>query len=163
MVRELEGSGAGALNSIDVSPDGLYFVTGGNDSVVKLWSYDAGETTHVGMGHAAIVTTCKISPDGRHIVTVSGDGAVMIWKFPFETKTPRSASSSSKKSLTSLNSRSTCSLREEELKRNLNLDLGNENVADFSPRSEAMESVKATYKGRCRFYLDYPRFSSVYI
>ncbi|XP_001607842.2 cilia- and flagella-associated protein 52 [Nasonia vitripennis] len=144
MVREVEGSGSGALNSINISPDGQYFVTGGNDSIVKLWSYETGETTHAGMGHAAIITACKISPDGKHIVTVSGDGAIMIWKCPFEMK---SARSTGKRTAASVTSRSTCSLREEELKKRLSLDLGDENVADFSPRSEALESVKAVYKG----------------
>lgn len=149
MVREIEGSGSGALNSINISADGQYFVTGGNDSIVKLWSYETGESTHVGIGHAAIITACKISPDGKHIVTVSGDGAIMIWKCPFEMK---SARSSSKRNAPSVSSRSTCSLREEELKKRLILDLGDENVADFSPRSEGAESVKAVYKGM-RFVL----------
>ncbi|XP_058791457.1 cilia- and flagella-associated protein 52 [Phymastichus coffea] len=145
LVRELEGSGAGALNSIDVSPDGKYFVTGGNDSVVKLWSYDAGETTHVGMGHAAIITAVKFSPDGKNIVTVSADGAIMIWKSPFEAKS--AGSYVSKKSTPSISTRSTCSLREEQLKKHLSLDLGDENVTGLTPRSDTVESVKAVYKG----------------
>ncbi|XP_023314400.1 cilia- and flagella-associated protein 52-like [Trichogramma pretiosum] len=133
MIRELEGSGSAALNTIDVSPDGEYFVTGGNDSVVKLWHYHNGEITHIGMGHAAIVTAARFSPDGRHIITVSGDGAIMIWKCPFPMKKPPEPSSA--RSLAS--SRST-----------LNLDLGNENVAELTPRSEVAESVKAVYEGR---------------
>ncbi|XP_014217506.1 cilia- and flagella-associated protein 52-like [Copidosoma floridanum] len=144
MIRELEGSGAGALNCIDVSPDGQYFVTGGNDGVVKFWNYNAGETTHVGMGHAAIITACKISPDGKHIVTASGDGAILIWKCPFEMKVEKTPM---KRLAASISSRSTCSLREEEFKKSLSLDLGNENVTDLTPRSEAAESVKAVYKG----------------
>ncbi|KAJ8682769.1 hypothetical protein QAD02_018561 [Eretmocerus hayati] len=144
MIRELEGSGAGALNTIDISPDGQYFVTGGNDSVIKLWIYETGETTHVGMGHAAIITACKFSPDGKYIVTVSADGAIMIWKCPFEIK---SSKSTVKSRAGSLSTRSTCSLREEELKKSLNLDLGNENVAEFSPKSDKAESVKALHKG----------------
>ena len=148
MIRELEGSGAGALNSIDISPDGQYFVTGGNDSVIKFWSYDTGETTHVGMGHAAIITACRISPDGKHIVTVSADGAIMIWKTPFEMKSGRS---SDKRSAGSISSRSTCSIREEEFKKHISLDLGDENVADLTSRSEAAECVKAVHKGKCSY------------
>ncbi|CAB0032984.1 unnamed protein product [Trichogramma brassicae] len=139
MIRELEGSGSAALNTIDVSPDGEYFVTGGNDSVVKLWHYHNGEITHIGMGHAAIVTAARFSPDGKHIITVSGDGAIMIWKCPFPMKKPPEPSTA--RSLAS--SRSTCSLRENMIKSSLNLDLGNENVAELTPRSEVAESVKA--------------------
>lgn len=145
LIRELEGSAAGPLNSLDVSPDGSHFVTGGHDSVVKLWSYDTGMTTHVGMGHAAIITAVKFSPDGKRIVTVSADGAIMIWRFPYEVKSARPAIKSKKSA--SITSRSTCSLREEELKEHLNLDLGDENVAELTPRSDTAESVKAVYEG----------------
>jgi WD40 repeat protein len=38
MIRELEGALSGAVNCIDVSPDGAYFVSGGSDKIVKVWS-----------------------------------------------------------------------------------------------------------------------------
>ena len=155
MIRELEGSGVGALNCIDISPDGEYFVTGGNDSVVKLWTYNSGDTTHVGMGHAAIVTALRFSPDGKYVVTVSADGAIMIWKFPFDVKTSRS-----RPTPRSITSRSTCSLREEELrKHDFNLDLGDENVAALTPKSEAAESVKAVYEGELNYFELFYNFS----
>jgi WD40 repeat protein len=144
MIRELEGSGTGALNCIDITPDGKYFVTGGNDSIVKFWSYNSGETTHVGMGHAAIITSCKISPDGKHIVTVSADGAIMIWKSPFDMKLNLNEI---KQEISTISSRSTCSIREEDFKNQLKLKSDDENVADFSPKSNTEESVKAVYKG----------------
>lgn len=42
-MRELDGSVSGAINSLDMSPDGKLFVTGGNDEIVKLWKYQEGE------------------------------------------------------------------------------------------------------------------------
>ncbi|XP_011496716.1 PREDICTED: cilia- and flagella-associated protein 52 [Ceratosolen solmsi marchali] len=146
MIRELEGSGVGALNCIDISPDGKYFVTGGNDSIVKLWSYETGETSHVGMGHAAIITACKISPDGKNIVTVSADGAIMIWKCPFEMKF-NDDNEINHHEMSSIDSRSTCSIREQEFKKHHPIELETENIADFTPRSTTNESIKAVYEG----------------
>ena len=36
MVRELDGSLTGSVNALDVSADGLYFVTAGDDKMVKV-------------------------------------------------------------------------------------------------------------------------------
>ena len=46
-IRELEGSKVGEVNTLDISPDGKYFVTGGGDKVLKLWSYDDGDVVQV--------------------------------------------------------------------------------------------------------------------
>lgn len=84
-VREIEGSSAGTINCVDISPDGRCFITGSNDCTVKIWKYDSADLTHVGTSHAAIITACKFSMDCKHIVTASADGTIMIWKYPFET------------------------------------------------------------------------------
>lgn len=36
LIRDVEGSPAAGLNAIDISPDGQYMVTGGNDQMVKV-------------------------------------------------------------------------------------------------------------------------------
>lgn len=36
LIRDLEGSTAAAVNSLDVSQDGSFFVTGSNDFLVKV-------------------------------------------------------------------------------------------------------------------------------
>jgi len=36
LIRELEGSKAGSVNGLDITADGTYFVTGGNDKLVKV-------------------------------------------------------------------------------------------------------------------------------
>ena len=36
MVRELDGSMTGSVNALDVSADGKYFVSGGDDKMVKV-------------------------------------------------------------------------------------------------------------------------------
>ena len=147
LIRELEGSGVGSLNCVDISPDGEYFVTGSNDSIVKLWHYHTGEITHIGLGHAAIITGIKFSPDVKHIISVSADGAILIWKCPFQLKieeTPRE----------SVRSKSTCSIREEEW-NNLRLEKleDQENISKLTPRSESAKSVKAIHEGNNLFSL----------
>jgi WD40 repeat protein len=36
VIRELEGSKSGSINAMDVSPDQNYFVTGGDDKLLKV-------------------------------------------------------------------------------------------------------------------------------
>ncbi|KAJ1527986.1 hypothetical protein ONE63_007914 [Megalurothrips usitatus] len=83
LIRDLEGSTAAALNSLDICSDGSFFVTGSNDFLVKVWNYNEGYTTHIGVGHAGIITTVRLSPDSKYLISVSDDGAIFTWKCPF--------------------------------------------------------------------------------
>lgn len=47
LVREIEGSRSGAVNCIDISPNGKMFLSGGNDQIVKLWKYNEGNYSHL--------------------------------------------------------------------------------------------------------------------
>jgi len=79
VIRELEGSKGGEINTLDISTDGSFFATGGNDRIVKLWGYDQGTCVQIGLGHSCNITKLKIAPDMKHVVSVSDEGAVMIW------------------------------------------------------------------------------------
>ena len=57
--------------------------SGGNDHLVKVWDYNEGEVTHVGVGHSGNITRIRISPGNQYIVSVSADGAILRWKYPF--------------------------------------------------------------------------------
>ncbi|XP_067164288.1 cilia- and flagella-associated protein 52 [Apteryx mantelli] len=81
-IRELEGSASGSINGMDITSDGTYFVTGGDDHLVKMWDYNEGEVTHVGVGHSGSITRLKICPGNKYIVSVSADGAILRWKYP---------------------------------------------------------------------------------
>ncbi|XP_018331120.1 cilia- and flagella-associated protein 52 [Agrilus planipennis] len=83
LIREVEGSASGSVNTLDISEDGNLFVTGANDQIVKLWKYQEGITTHIGVGHAAVVTAIRFSPDTKLIVSGSGAGSIFVWKNPF--------------------------------------------------------------------------------
>jgi len=82
ILRELEGSKTGAINAMDIAADGNYYITGGEDRLLKLWKYNEGQVTHVGIGHSAQITKARICPNRRLIVSCSADGAVHIWRFP---------------------------------------------------------------------------------
>lgn len=82
LVRELEGSPTGTINSLDISPSGEYFVTGGNDQIIKLWRYQEGLTTHIGIGHAAVITSAYFSADGQYIVSACASGSIFVWECP---------------------------------------------------------------------------------
>ncbi|XP_065753335.1 cilia- and flagella-associated protein 52 isoform X1 [Phocoena phocoena] len=83
VIRELEGSLSGAINGMDITVEGVHFVTGGNDHLVKVWDYNEGEVTHVGVGHSGNITRIRISPGNQYLVSVSADGAILRWKYPF--------------------------------------------------------------------------------
>uniref|UniRef100_A0A672V1N3 Cilia- and flagella-associated protein 52 n=1 Tax=Strigops habroptila TaxID=2489341 RepID=A0A672V1N3_STRHB len=82
VIREVEGSVSGSINGMDITSDGAFFVTGGDDHLVKLWDYKGGAVTHVGVGHSGNITRLKICPGKKNIVSVSADGAILLWKYP---------------------------------------------------------------------------------
>lgn len=81
-IRELEGSKSGSVNGMDISPCGSFFVTGGDDKLLKIWRYNEGSVTHVGLGHSGAITRVRICPSGKKIVSVSEDGAILVWRCP---------------------------------------------------------------------------------
>lgn len=50
----------------------------------QLWKYQEGFCTHVGLGHAAVVTAVHFSPDGKYIVTACASGSIFVWDNPFK-------------------------------------------------------------------------------
>lgn len=82
LIRELDASNTGAINALDVSSCGSFFVSGSEDKLVKVWTYDRGVTTHIGVGHSAPVAKVRISPDHQFIVSVGMDGSIIRWKMP---------------------------------------------------------------------------------
>ncbi|CAI9593064.1 unnamed protein product [Staurois parvus] len=82
-IRGLEGSMSGSINGMDISDSGSHFVTGGDDKLVKVWDYNEGEVTQVGIGHSGSISQLKICPLSKYIISVSNDGAILRWKYPY--------------------------------------------------------------------------------
>jgi len=80
-IRILEGSTA-EINALDISADGVLFVSGGNDKLVKVWHYDEGTTVASGAGHSGGINNITVSPDQRKIVSVGAEGAIFVWDMP---------------------------------------------------------------------------------
>lgn len=81
-IRELEVAETGEINAIDIDPSGEFFVVGGSDALVRLFSYDQGECIFVGHGHSSSIQKVKFSPDSQYIISVSDEGAVFKWANP---------------------------------------------------------------------------------
>lgn len=81
-IRELDASNSGGINGLDIDISGQLFCTGGDDEILKVWDYQAGEVVAIGLGHADAITRLKFSPDRKLVVSVSKDGGVLVWRGP---------------------------------------------------------------------------------
>ena len=60
-IRMLDGSSEGEINALAITNAGEHFVSGGEDKVVKIWTYDAGEQSHKGIGHSGQISRIAIA------------------------------------------------------------------------------------------------------
>lgn len=85
-IRILEGSTEGELATLSVAKSGSHFVSGSQDRMVKLWDYDTGLATHIGVGHSGTINCVGIAPDQSFIVSTGAEGAIFIWGTPEEAR-----------------------------------------------------------------------------
>ena len=67
------------LFTINCSPDGKFFVTGGSLGIIRLWELGTGKCVAEQKGHSAVIECAVFSPDGKQIVTTGQDGLVLVW------------------------------------------------------------------------------------
>eukprot|EP00602_Paraphysomonas_sp_CaronLab_P009550 CAMPEP_0185018160 /NCGR_PEP_ID=MMETSP1103-20130426/978_1 /TAXON_ID=36769 /ORGANISM="Paraphysomonas bandaiensis, Strain Caron Lab Isolate" /LENGTH=658 /DNA_ID=CAMNT_0027547881 /DNA_START=77 /DNA_END=2053 /DNA_ORIENTATION=+ len=80
-IRVIEGGDA-VMTTLDVEPEGEFFISGSEDKLVKVWHYDDGIPAAVGRGHSGGVKAVKISPDLSQIVSVGAFGDIIFWELP---------------------------------------------------------------------------------
>lgn len=76
--RKLEGH-TNWVNSVAVSPDGRWVVSGSDDKTVKIWDLETGECRGTLEGHEQRVSSVTITSDGRRILSGSWDGTIRVW------------------------------------------------------------------------------------
>src|SRR5258708_6071618 len=67
------------VNSVAISNDGRYALTGSNDKNAWLWDLATGHEVRKFSGHKDNVTSVAFSTDGSYIVTGSIDGTAIVW------------------------------------------------------------------------------------
>jgi WD40 repeat protein len=81
LVRTLKGHVAG-IQSLAVSPDGKYLISGSWDRTARLWKLATGEPVGIPLPHQAVVRDAAFSPDGRSVYTGSEDNTARRWHVP---------------------------------------------------------------------------------
>jgi WD40 repeat protein len=70
----------GNMHCMSLSPDGTKLVTGGVDSVVRIWDLATGELLRAMVGHNHYIHGVSWSPDGTVIASAgSWDGTIRLW------------------------------------------------------------------------------------
>ena len=70
------------MTSLDVEPDGEFFISGSDDKTIQVWHYDDGLPVAIGRGHSGNIKSVRISPDKSLIVSVGSTGEMIFWEMP---------------------------------------------------------------------------------
>ncbi len=73
---------AWAVNSVAVTPDGKYIVSGSDDQTVRVWELATGqEVRRFRAGLLSAVKTLAVTPDGKYVVSgMDINGTVRLWE-----------------------------------------------------------------------------------
>jgi len=79
-LRSMEGH-TYTCRSVCVSPCGKYIVSGSDDKMVRVWSFEDGALVRTLQGHTSSCYSVCVSPCGKYIVSGSRDSTVRVWSF----------------------------------------------------------------------------------
>lgn len=77
-VRAFEGH-TGEVNSVSLSADGQYALSGSDDETLKLWEVGSGRCLRTFEGHLYAVTSVSVSADGQYALSGSLDKTLKLW------------------------------------------------------------------------------------
>ncbi|XP_011670464.2 prolactin regulatory element-binding protein [Strongylocentrotus purpuratus] len=66
-------------NAVCFSPNGMYFVTGGVDGHIRMWTYPTIEKVYDIEAHSKDIEDIMISPLGNKLITISRDQKAYVW------------------------------------------------------------------------------------
>ncbi|XP_071509880.1 guanine nucleotide-exchange factor SEC12-like [Diadema antillarum] len=66
-------------NAVCFSPNGMYFVSGGADGHLRMWSYPSMEKVYDVEAHSKEIEDVIISPLGNKLITISRDQKAYVW------------------------------------------------------------------------------------
>src|SRR6202023_2929367 len=69
----------GWIRSIALAPDGRHALSGGDDTIVRLWDLTQGRELRCLTGHTGPVMSVTLTADGRRALTGSWDGTMRLW------------------------------------------------------------------------------------
>lgn len=72
-------AGPDDITCLKFLPDGQRLLSGGKDSMLRLWDVVTGHQIHALRGHLAAITCLDVSHDGRMAVSGSLDGTARLW------------------------------------------------------------------------------------
>ena len=73
------GYDLGAITA-DISPDGRWLATGGQDNAIHLWDLaDLTRNSIILEGHEGSIRTLAFSPDGQLLASGSLDDSIHLW------------------------------------------------------------------------------------
>lgn len=67
------------MNTLAISEEGTFFVSGAKDKKIKIWDSETGGLLKTLEGHTNFVNSVSISPDGNFIASASNDKTIKIW------------------------------------------------------------------------------------
>jgi WD40 repeat protein len=86
-IRELANAHRGSINSLNYSANSAYFMSGGNDHILKMWDAEAQKTSpyyfQAFIGHTYAIKNAIFNPnDNRTAISIAGgyDG-IFLWDF----------------------------------------------------------------------------------
>ena len=77
-VHRFEGH-AGSVQSVAISPNGRFILSGGDDRTMRLWSVETGEELRRFDDHEGWVSAVAFSPDGSRAASGNYDRIVRLW------------------------------------------------------------------------------------
>jgi WD40 repeat protein len=67
------------VNSVTLSSDSRFALSGGSDHTLKFWNVASGRLIRTFQGHSESVNAVAFSPDGRYVLSGSSDNTLKLW------------------------------------------------------------------------------------